>query len=132
MYRSSSSKCKYFVHLIDICKNILSKPKLIMVKQCCLCYCFMIMEIFNKAFTESEKEGIDFGLLYLNKLLNPRPVDAFLDAKLTICCISYLWQCIKSNNDNLQHFVSSKGVYLLLDIIEVNDFLLRNHPHKTR
>lgn len=91
------------------------------MKQNCLCYCFMIMEIFSKEYIETDREGIDFGLKYLNKVLNPRPVDAFLDAKLTICCISYLWQCIKLNDDNLKHFVSSKGVYLLLDIIEVKE-----------
>lgn len=68
---------------------------------------------------EANQEIIDLCLNYLNRILNSHQEDAIHDPKVAISCISLLWECVKCNEENFNFFIAKKGVYLLLDVIEV-------------
>lgn len=106
--------------------EILSQKILTLLDQECLSYCFCILQILYKQFPATDKPGTLFCCTYMTKLLLRNNEGPPHDPRTIICGLDCLWETLCANDDNINFFVSRKGIYLLLDIIQVRSWLMLN------
>ncbi|XP_031342178.1 cilia- and flagella-associated protein 69-like [Photinus pyralis] len=111
--------------LTVICDKLLSLAILSLNSQECLTYAFCALE--SLIFVKPKKWGnvIDLCTKLLGRVLTPHVQDPVINPKLVICGLDFLWEAVAWDDNNLQAFVGSGGVYLLLDLISASAFPIK-------
>lgn len=84
-----------------------------------LAHNFSILQILciNELF--DNEEVVDITIDYLNRVIKPNKSDPILDARVTICVIHLLWECLLASKSLHREFLKKGGIYVMLDIIKV-------------
>lgn len=92
---------------------------LTILDQECMSYCFCILQILYKEFPISGNPAILLCITYMTKILNKNSEQPPHDPRTIICGLDFLWESLRANESNFNFFIRHKGVYLLLDTIQV-------------